>query len=208
MSTSVGSRDRRQLLLAEGATWNGIDYVEVAADQTELYVHFLNAVPVAGTLVGHTPVTITGGEVIQSVAVDPLEQATAFSADSEGRPILKLSVAAPGDFSTYRLTISSTVLDPFFTSVAFNFKAGCPTDLDCATPAPAGWADGRAGSGSAAAPVTIDYLAKDFSSFTQALSEFSADRYPAWVERSEADLGQVLMEALAALADELSYLQD
>jgi hypothetical protein len=208
MSAPVGSRDRRQLLLAEGATWNGIDYVEVAADQTELYVHFLNAVAVAGTLVGHTPVTIAGGEVIQSVAVDPIEQATAFSADSEGRPILTLSVAAPGDFSTYRLTVSSTVLDPFFTSVAFSFKASCPTDLDCATPAPSGWVGGRAGSGSTAEPVTIDYLAKDFSSFTQALSEFSAGRYPAWVERSEADLGQVLMEALAALADELSYLQD
>jgi hypothetical protein len=201
MSAPAGSRDRRQLLLAEGATWNGIDYVEVAADQTELYVHFLNAVAVAGTLVGQRPVEITGGEVIQSVAVDPIEQATAFSADSEGRPILTLSVAAPGDFSIYQLTISSTVLDPFFTNVAFSFKAGCPTDLDCATPT-------STCSESTAEPVTIDYLAKDFSSFTQALSEFSASRYPAWVERSEADLGQVLMEALAAFADELSYLQD
>jgi hypothetical protein len=56
--------------------------------------------------------------------------------------------------------------------------------------------------------VTIDYLAKDFSSFTQALSELSTARYPAWLERSEADLGVMLMEALAAIADELSYYQD
>lgn len=201
MSPPVVSRDRRQLLLAAGATWNGIDYVEVAADQTELYVHFLNAVAVAGTLTGQTPVTITGGEVIQSVTVDPIEQATAFSADSEGRPILTLSVAAPGDYSTYQLTVSSTVLDPFFSSVAFSFKASCPTELDCAVPAPTCPAP-------ASEPVAIDYLAKDFSSFTQALSEFSAGRYPAWMERSEADLGMVLMEALSALADELSYLQD
>ena len=54
----------------------------------------------------------------------------------------------------------------------------------------------------------IDYLAKDFASFRQALSEFSTLRYPAWVERSEADLGVMLMEALAAMADELSYYQD
>ena len=54
----------------------------------------------------------------------------------------------------------------------------------------------------------IDYLAKDFGSFQQALSEFSAQRYPAWVERSEADLGVMLMEVLAAMADELSYYQD
>ena len=56
--------------------------------------------------------------------------------------------------------------------------------------------------------VPIDYLAKDFASFRQALSEFSVQRYPAWVERSEADLGVMLMEALAAMADELSYYQD
>jgi hypothetical protein len=201
MSPATASRDRRQLLLAQGAAFNGIDYVEVAADQTQLSIHFLNTVPVAGTLIGQTPVTITGGEVIQSVAVNPFDQATAFSADSEGRPILMLSVPAPGDFSTYQLTIASKALDPFFANVAFSFKATCPTDLDCASvpptcPAPA------------TEPLAIDYLAKDFSSFTRALSEFSASRYPAWVERSEADLGMVLMEALAALADELSYLQD
>jgi hypothetical protein len=201
MSPTAVSRDRRQLLLAQGAAFNGIDYVEVSADQTELSIHFLNTVAVAGTLTGKTPVTITGGEVIQSVAVDPFDQTTAFSADSEGRPILTLSVAAPGDFSTYQLAISSKALDPFFASVPFSFKASCPTTLDCATPTPICPAP-------AAEPVAIDYLAKDFSSFTQALSEFSAGRYPAWVERSEADIGMVLMEALAAFADELSYLQD
>ena len=45
-------------------------------------------------------------------------------------------------------------------------------------------------------------------SFTRALSDFSALRYPQWVERSEADVGVALMEALSALADELSYYQD
>jgi hypothetical protein len=201
MSATAVSRDRRQLLLAPEAAFNGIDYVEVAANQTELYVHFLNTVAVAGTLTGKSPVMISGGEVIQSVAVDPIDQTTAFGADSEGRPILTLSVPAPGDFSTYQLAISSKALDPFFASVPFSFKASCPTTLDCATPPPTCPAP-------AAEPVAIDYLAKDFSSFTKALSEFSAGRYPAWVERSEADLGMVLMEALAAFADELSYLQD
>ena len=83
----------------------------------------------------------------------------------------------------------------------FTFKANCPATLDCAAPPP-----GRPPA--AAEQVPIDYLAKDFASFRQALSEFSALRYPAWVERSEADLGVVLMEVLAAMADELSYYQD
>ena len=54
----------------------------------------------------------------------------------------------------------------------------------------------------------IDYLAKDFQSFNQALSDFSRLRYPLWVERSEADVGVMVMEVLSAVADELSYLQD
>ena len=119
----------------------------------------------------------------------------------EGRPVLALSVLAPGDFSTYRLTILSTKLDPFFDSAPFSFKANCATTLDCATPAPSC-------PPSADEQVPIDYLAKDFGSFRQALSEFSVLRYPAWMERSEADVGVMLMEALAAMADELSYYQD
>jgi hypothetical protein len=200
MTQNTPTRNRRQLLLAPGASFNGIDYVYVAASQTQLFVHFLNTVPVLGSLFGQQ-VTITGGEVITAVAVNPLDDATAWSADSEGRPVLALTVAAPGDFSTYQLTIFSDQLDPFFSSVPFTFKANCPTTLDRAT-TPA------AGQQSATEPVPIDYLAKDFASFRQALSEFSTLRYPAWVERSEADLGVVLMEALAALADELSYYQD
>lgn len=193
-------RNRRQLLLAPGASFNGIDYVTVAVSQRQLSVHFLNTVPVQGSLSGQQ-VTITGGDVITAVAVNPVDDATAWSADSEGRPVLALTVAAPGDFSTYQLTIFSDQLDLFFSSAPFTFKANCPTTLDCATAAAASQAD-------AAGPVPIDYLAKDFASFRQVLSEFSVLRYPAWVERSAADLGVVLMEALAALADELSYYQD
>ena len=49
---------------------------------------------------------------------------------------------------------------------------------------------------------------KDFGGFTQALSDFSALRYPNWAERSEADFGVMMLEALSAIADELSYYQD
>jgi hypothetical protein len=197
------ARDRLQYLLAGQTTptWNGIDYVEVASsDQTQLRVHFLNAAPVTGTL-SPPAVTICGGETIGSVAVLGIDESTAWSADADGRPILNLSVAAPGDFSTYTLTISSSVLDPYFDAVPFSFKANCPSDLDCAQAAPdcPPLQDGEP---------PINYLAKDFSSFTQALSDFSRLRYPFWVERSEADLGVMLMEALSAIADELSYMQD
>jgi uncharacterized phage protein gp47/JayE len=195
--------DRLQHLLGAGPPeWNGIDYVEIASsDQTQLRVHFLTTATVRGTLAASAPVTITGGETIGSVAVLPVDETTAWSADADGRPVLSLAVASPGDFSSYTLTIVSTALDPYFDAVSFSFKAGCPSDLDCAA------------TSSACPPpesdsVPVNYLAKDFTSFTQALSDFSAQRYPSWVERSEADVGVMLMEALSALADELSYYQD
>lgn len=212
MTQNADTIDRRQHLLGPGATFNGIDYVEVAsADQRTLRVHFMNVVEVKHKL-GTTadsppssatldPVTITGGEVIAKVAVLPIDEDTDWSADSQGRRVLTLRVAAPGDFSSYQLQIVSAVLDPFFNTAAFSFKANCPSDFDCrpsTAPCPP----------SEPLDVPIDYLAKDFRSFVQALSEFSTLRYPAWLERSEADLGMVVMEVLAAVADELSYYQD
>jgi hypothetical protein len=198
------AHDRLQFLLSGAASpkWNGIDYVEVAsADQTQLHVHFLNTAKVEGTLAATNPVTICGGETINSVPVLPFTEPAAWSADADGRPVLSISVAAPGDFSIYTLTIRSTALDPYFDAVPFSFKANCPSDLDCEAPAP----DCPPLEDD---PTPINYRAKDFPSFVQALSDYSTLRYPFWVERSEADVGMMLMEALSAVADELSYLQD
>jgi hypothetical protein len=202
MSTPQAYDRLQHLLGSEAPQWNGIDYVEIASsDQTQLRVHFLTTATVRGTLAASQPVTITGGETIGSVPVLPINETTDWSADADGRQVLSLAVASPGDFSPYTLTIFSTALDPYFDAVSFSFKAGCPSDLDCAASQPAC-------PSPESEPVPINYLAKDFTSFTQALSDFSAQRYPNWVERSEADVGVMLMEALSALADELSYYQD
>jgi len=198
----TGVSDRRERVIAS-TDFNGIDFVEVTTqDQQNLHVHFLNdQVVVQGTI---TNVTIAGGETIPTVPVLDLNQindASHWTTDSAGRPILKLSVNKPGDFSRYTLTVNSPKLDPFFNQATFSFKVNCPSDLDCATPAivcPPKDVD----------TPPIDYLAKDFLSFRKALSDFSALRYPEWVERSEADFGVMFLEALCALADDLSYTQD
>ena len=165
--------------------------------QTLLQVHFLNAVPVQGSLTGR--ITITGGETIPTVNV--LLIAPADWGWDDGHAVLTLRVATPGDFSEYLLTIPSSALDSFFSAVPFSFKAGCPSDLDCQPqppdcPPPAGDAP------------PIDYLAKDFLSFRQALLDFSTLRYPSWRERSEADFGIMFLEAMSTVADDFSYLQD
>lgn len=196
---TTGPKNRRSRLI-KSTTLNGIDYVEIAsADQKTLHVHFLSKVALQEFV---TAATITGGESIPTVKVNPIHSSD-WSSDPEGRPLLTLTVAAPGDFSRYTLsfTTSQLVLDPFFSQVTFSFKVLCPSDLDCAPTPPD------------CPPLSedlppIDYLAKDFLSFRRALSDFSALRYPDWQERSEADFGVMFMEALCALADNLSYTQD
>src|SRR6516164_8234460 len=192
------TRDRRAAVLVS-RSFNGIDFVEIGnPQQTVLNVHFLNSVAIRGTL--RAQPTIDGGETIRSVAVLPIADGD-WSWDEE-HVVLTLRVAAPGDFSTYRLAVPSPVLDPFFDHVAFSFKAGCPSDLDCRAPPPPPCPPAEAGT------PPIDYLAKDFLSFRQALLDFSALRYPNWQERSEADFGVTFLEALSALADDFSYTQD
>jgi hypothetical protein len=190
-----------KLLDPANTTLNGIDFVEIAScEQTTLRVHFLNAVAFAGSPPGPVGPTITGGESIPMVSVLPISS-NDWSEDADGRPLLTLRVAAPGDFSFYTLTILSPGLDPFYSRVKFSFKAKCPSNLDCeAPPAPCPQPTGTL------PPIT--YLAKDFASFRKALSDFSALKYPEWQERSEADFGVMFMEALSSLADDLSYTQD
>ena len=56
MTASPPPRDRRQFLLAPGATLNGIDYVEVAdRPDRSSSVHFLNRCRCRGTLSGARP---------------------------------------------------------------------------------------------------------------------------------------------------------
>jgi hypothetical protein len=192
-------RDRTAALLAS-TTFNGVDFVTVdAVDPRTLYVHFLNAVTVAAPTLA---ATITGGDSLPTIPVQPIDEVADWGTDAEGRPLLTLRARAEGDFTDYLLTLSgSPALDLIFSTSRFSFKANCPSDFDCA-PAPIVCPPDDT-------PVPpIDYLAKDFLSFRQALLDFSALRYPGWQERSEADVGLMVAEVLSAAADELSYLQD
>lgn len=193
----MSTKDRNAALI-ESTDYNGIDFVEVANQaQTQLRVHFLNSVPLEGKITG-TP-TISGGETIRAVTVNPVNP-TDWSLDDD-HVVLTLTVPAPGDFSNYTLAISSSILDSQYNQTTFSFKARCPSDLDCKTPAV------QCPPLPSNAP-PIDYLSKDFLGFRQALLGFSSLRYPEWQERSEADFGMMFLEALSSLADDLSYQQD
>jgi hypothetical protein len=54
----------------------------------------------------------------------------------------------------------------------------------------------------------IDYMARDYASFRNALMNLIPAKVPEWTDRSEADFGIVLIELFAYMADILSYYQD
>ena len=158
---------------------------------------------VAGPPVAETTlsVTIISDETRQEVDVVALDWRKVRS-PSGIRPILEVTVAEPGDFSIHRLKIDdpSGRIDPFFNNVAFSFKQGCPSVFDCLEDC-----DPQAGED---VDFPIDYLARDFHSFRQALLDFAAQRYLQWSEPLEADQAVMLMEIMAALGDEFAYTQD
>jgi Baseplate J-like protein len=54
----------------------------------------------------------------------------------------------------------------------------------------------------------IDYMARDYASFRNALIGLIPRKLPEWTDRSEADFGIVMIELFAYMADILSYYQD
>jgi hypothetical protein len=184
--------DRRDLVIASAL--NGIDFLEVSADQTTLRVFFLKPIPLNGYGLPAAPqlVTIRGGVRIRNIQVTEVRRA-----DDQ---LIEVDVDRPGDFSTYTLVIDSAALDPVFAQVDFSFKVSCPNRFDC-KPKEECQPD----------PVDdplIDYQAKDYASFRQALIDFLTSRIPEWTERHEADLLIALLEAIAYTGDHLSYFQD
>jgi hypothetical protein len=206
--------DRIELLRAQNAV-TGIDFVYVHDDQRTLDVYFLNAAeslisPLAqpagsGFTVDlqpeqirvYSPAPAGSGSADLTVAVSGLD----WFVDSEGRGTLRVLVEAPGGFAPYRLAIDDARLDPYYAEVTFSFKANCPRGIDCeCPPGPCPL--------EASIDVTIDYRARDFWSMRRALLDFASVRYPAWDERSTADVGVMLVEVMAALGDEMAYYQD
>ncbi len=196
--------DRLALLLTAGQTAvTGIDFVFVAPNQIDLFVFFHHTDP---TAVIAPPITNLTKDQIR---IEPLSGGPAVTVVSlaaawpviDGRRVLHVRVAAPGGFVRYRLTINDARIDPFYNGIVFSFKANCPSDLDCETLPHECPPEG-------ATDAAVDYRARDYGSFRQALIDFASERYPDWQDRLEADLGMTLLEAMSALGDEFSYAQD
>ena len=90
--------------------------------------------------------------------------------------------------------------DPRYACLEFNFKTGCPSDLDCKPQSPCPPKKSQ--------EPDINYLAKDYASFRQLLLDRLALTMPDWKERHVPDFGITLLELFAYVGDHLSYYQD
>lgn len=196
--------DRVELLRAS-STLTGIDFIQVGATQTELLVFLQHDEPPAALLATLAALPASAFQIEGLGQVDPpvvrVKQHITPLPTVDGRRALHLVTEGAGGFGHYTLTIASPAIDPYFNSLRFSFKAACPSELDCAPPAVDCPSD---------TPVDfpVDYRARDFWSFRQALLDFAAQRYPDWQDRLEADVGMMVLELWSALGDEFAYAQD
>jgi hypothetical protein len=196
--------------IQNGAPVNGIDFVEVSADQLTLFVHFLSEPLPTG--LSQAWVRIEGGERIRNPRV--------VDARVSGK-VLAVRVEQPGDFSLYTLRLiepapvpphqapaseeptdeeEKILLDPHLSEVRFSFKVDCPTDFDCRTD--------RVCPLDELPEPELSYLAKDYASFRRLMLDRLSQIALQWQERNPADLGIALVELLAYAGDQLSYYQD
>jgi hypothetical protein len=186
----------------------GLDFVEVGTDQKTLHVTFLGRAP-QGLKPGNF--VITGGERVRRILVKNVTQVS-NTADSGLDDTADVTVDLAGDFSDYVLRAvaidtrgNSTdqpmaSFDPVFDSVTFQFKANCPSDLDCKTPTIC--------PQEVRVEPDINYLAKDYQSFRQLILDHLAQLVPDWQETHVPDVSIALVEVLAYVGDHLSYYQD
>lgn len=194
---------RRRIVMADDAR-NGIDFVEVSDDQRTLHVYFLGPVP---SEIRRSNVRIEGGERVRDITVTDVE--IEGTPDSDADAWLRVSVDRIGDHSQYRLHLVADncddaphpALDRRLASIAFSFKASCPSELDCI-------GDDSCASGALAQAAEVDYTAKDYASFRRLILDRLALRMPEWRDRQVPDIGITLVELLAYAGDALSYYQD
>ena len=158
--------------------------------------------PISG---GHR---LPAGAAAGQVQVTKIAKSADFDAPDSTQPTtLVLTVTPIGDYSTYKLSVDTSifpngdpvVIDPVFNEIDFKFRPGC-FNTNCAP-------DWEPADRPPDEP-PIDYLAKDYDSFRHTMIAAMMQRVPEWQTSSEADLDQVLLDLFSAAADELSDYQD
>src|SRR6185369_4799174 len=217
--------ERARKLVAGPANGIKLVFVSVGSNEATLEVDFYNrnflqtivdkfdAESPTDSSIARRIFPISGGHRLQAgaaagqVHVTKIAKSADFDAPDSTQPTtLVLTVTPIGDYSTYKLSVDTTVfpagavvIDPVFNEIDFKFRPGC-FNVNCAP-------DWEPGERPLDEP-PIDYLAKDYDSFRHTMIAAMMQRVPEWQTSSEADLDQVLLDLFSAAADELSDYQD
>ncbi len=217
--------ERARKLVAGPANGIKLVFVSVGSNEATLEVDFYNrnflqtivdkfdAESPTDSSIARRIFPISGGHRLQAgaaagqVHVTKIAKSADFDAPDSTQPTtLVLTVTPIGDYSTYKLSVDTTVfpagavvVDPVFNEIDFKFRPGC-FNVNCAPD----WEPGERPLDEPA----IDYLAKDYDSFRHTMIAAMMQRVPEWQTSSEADLDQVLLDLFSAAADELSDYQD
>ncbi len=176
-----------------------IDFIYVHPDQVTLDVYFLRD---PATLDSPLPDNLGDIKIYSpSGAAGPIQVTIIGLMNTGPGNFLRLLADRPGNFVLYNLLIKDDRIDPYYNDVPFSFKANCKSDLDCKPPAHACLPEEQV-------DFPIDYSARDFWSYRNALLEFVSLRYPNWPDRIAADAGVMLAEVMSAVGDEMAYYQD
>lgn len=196
----------RRGLVRKHPKLNGLDYLEVSRDQRRLTVYFLDKAP---TDLDEKHLRIVGGHRVRGIQVVDVD--VCVNQDPERDDCLTVDLDRPGDSSCYRLEVVEADdrgrptdrrradFDPRYWWLDIDFKARCPSDLDCLCPPPEPPAWPRP---------EIPYLARDYPALRSLLLDRMALTSPTWVERHAPDLQLTLVEMLAYVGDHLAYYQD
>jgi len=210
-----GDERREDIQLSK--TLCGIDDVEVYPDGVTLCARLFGTRPRKLTL---DQVKIEGGTRITNINVIAID----FEEHEDEGTCLRVTLDRTGDFSNYCLCLVDedtgdkrqcsfvplpeaplvakipAGVDPRYACAEFRFHLDCPSNADCAPkpcvpdrPPPA---------------AAIDYLTRDFAGFRQLLLNRLSVSMPNWRERHVPDALIAIIEAIAFVADRLSYELD
>ncbi|MBB3232256.1 hypothetical protein [Halomonas stenophila] len=199
----------RHILLAEqepSFDQTGIDFVAVdGADHARVYVYFVidPLDPDLDFAANELDVECRGATTREPRIVDAQSFEAHTDARGRTRNVLAVVFDSGASFEMQHLRLADLTgarLDPFSSAARFSFKQACPTVFDCACH---GVPDKRPG-----ADYPVDYLARDFQSYLDAFATFSRERYPQWQMNIVPDQARMLGDLIAAIGDELAFLQD
>jgi len=182
---------------------NGIDYLEVDAENKTITINFIYDLQQVGPgippVLSEDNIIIQGGARVKDIGVKDIVEIA-------GRR-LTLTLDTWGDYSRYsmRLVASKENQEPpdgfdlILSYVEFSFMAERSKEFDCLIKHDC--------PKEAVSEPEIDYLAKDYASFRQLMLDRLSVLMPGW-QRNPADLQMALVELLAYVGDHLSYYQD